>query len=365
MSKGLGRNDPCWCGSGKKYKHCHLRRAAETPLPPEAIAARVRRGSAYQICLHPDASASACGQVVSAHTLQRSRVLREIADAGNHVLTFYPFQPNQRGGLTVHRRGWRNASTFEAFCDKHDSETFAPLEAVPFTGTKEQAFLIAYRAICWELYQKSRAVRSGPIRRDLVDRGAPPHMQRLAQALLGVQDAGFKKGLADLLAVKGRMDQALALADYSAFSAREFRLEGSFDVAATGAITPNRTPSGVPLQVLHDVQAETQWLAFGVDLRDTGASVVFVWFDGQPAPLKYLDEVTNLESTKAAEFLVQFFFAYCENTYFRADWWNGLSSADRRFLDALMANANPYYFPPGYDLDRAIARWQLASQIAL
>ena len=21
--KKLGRNDPCWCGSGKKYKHCH------------------------------------------------------------------------------------------------------------------------------------------------------------------------------------------------------------------------------------------------------------------------------------------------------------------------------------------------------
>lgn len=22
--RDLGRNDPCWCGSGKKYKHCHL-----------------------------------------------------------------------------------------------------------------------------------------------------------------------------------------------------------------------------------------------------------------------------------------------------------------------------------------------------
>jgi SEC-C motif len=21
----LGRNDPCWCGSGKKYKQCHMR----------------------------------------------------------------------------------------------------------------------------------------------------------------------------------------------------------------------------------------------------------------------------------------------------------------------------------------------------
>ena len=25
MSHKIGRNDPCWCGSGKKYKHCHMR----------------------------------------------------------------------------------------------------------------------------------------------------------------------------------------------------------------------------------------------------------------------------------------------------------------------------------------------------
>lgn len=24
MPANIGRNDPCWCGSGKKYKHCHL-----------------------------------------------------------------------------------------------------------------------------------------------------------------------------------------------------------------------------------------------------------------------------------------------------------------------------------------------------
>ena len=27
----LGRNDPCWCGSGRKYKHCHLGRAQLGP----------------------------------------------------------------------------------------------------------------------------------------------------------------------------------------------------------------------------------------------------------------------------------------------------------------------------------------------
>jgi preprotein translocase subunit SecA len=28
----VGRNDPCWCGSGKKYKHCHMRSDAATSV---------------------------------------------------------------------------------------------------------------------------------------------------------------------------------------------------------------------------------------------------------------------------------------------------------------------------------------------
>jgi len=37
-----GRNDPCWCGSGKEYKKCHLaedeKREAEQykPIPPRS-----------------------------------------------------------------------------------------------------------------------------------------------------------------------------------------------------------------------------------------------------------------------------------------------------------------------------------------
>jgi hypothetical protein len=32
---GLGRNDPCWCGSGRKYKVCHLHRE-QLPLAERA-----------------------------------------------------------------------------------------------------------------------------------------------------------------------------------------------------------------------------------------------------------------------------------------------------------------------------------------
>ena len=48
MTTELGRNDPCHCGSGKKYKQCHLaadeakereaRKKAEAAAPAEAPA---------------------------------------------------------------------------------------------------------------------------------------------------------------------------------------------------------------------------------------------------------------------------------------------------------------------------------------
>ena len=44
----LGRNDPCWCGSGKKYKHCHWKpdrggQASGGKRPPKSVSRRKRR----------------------------------------------------------------------------------------------------------------------------------------------------------------------------------------------------------------------------------------------------------------------------------------------------------------------------------
>ncbi len=42
----LGRNDPCWCGSGKKYKHCHMREDQKTGGPQPAPAAAASQPAA-------------------------------------------------------------------------------------------------------------------------------------------------------------------------------------------------------------------------------------------------------------------------------------------------------------------------------
>lgn len=42
----LGRNQPCWCGSGRKYKMCHLGRSVHPPLP-ERVGWLCRKAVAY------------------------------------------------------------------------------------------------------------------------------------------------------------------------------------------------------------------------------------------------------------------------------------------------------------------------------
>jgi hypothetical protein len=75
------------------------------------------------------------------------------------VFTF--FKSNRSSGhITPREVGWREASTFAGFCDIHDKELFAPLDDKKFSNTPEECFLIAYRAICHEFYQKKAAVKA-------------------------------------------------------------------------------------------------------------------------------------------------------------------------------------------------------------
>jgi uncharacterized protein YecA (UPF0149 family) len=81
----IGPNDPCWCGSREKYKKCHRNRQSESPLPFGALAQRTFKESKLEHCLHPSAALGVCDKIVSAHTIQRSRVLDRIVDSKNHV----------------------------------------------------------------------------------------------------------------------------------------------------------------------------------------------------------------------------------------------------------------------------------------
>ena len=91
----LGRNDPCWCNSGLKYKRCHLDRERQRPLTVQETADRQKSAWRHRTCLHPEAPAGCHGKIVDAHTIQRGGGLSRIARSG-HVYSFKNAYPEIR-----------------------------------------------------------------------------------------------------------------------------------------------------------------------------------------------------------------------------------------------------------------------------
>ena len=80
-------NEPCWCGSEKKWKKCHRDREGQTPEPIGKLLDRQRSEKLKGYCLHPEASETNCSQqIVRAHTVQRRGGLAAIAENG-HVIS--------------------------------------------------------------------------------------------------------------------------------------------------------------------------------------------------------------------------------------------------------------------------------------
>ncbi|PHR25127.1 MAG: type I methionyl aminopeptidase [Desulfotalea sp.] len=51
--KVIGRNDPCWCNSGKKYKKCHLQSDAKGETAPSGRAKTVRKPTVLSAAVSP------------------------------------------------------------------------------------------------------------------------------------------------------------------------------------------------------------------------------------------------------------------------------------------------------------------------
>lgn len=356
--KALGRNDPCWCGSGEKYKKCHLDREFEKPLPLRAAERILRDSWKHKSCLHPSAGAGICDQIVSAHSVQRGRTLERIVDRTQHVHTFTPLTADENGGPLLQRIGWRKASTFTGFCAKHDALTFEPLEKNEFVGSPEQCFLIGYRGLCHEVFQKVSALQANKALRDILDKGMSVESQKQLQGEWDVIEAGTRAGLADFVGLKGLMDEQLLARDYSNWSHAIVSFRGDLCLASTGTLSPNVDLDGRRLQVLHDVGAHQESLPFGLVATSDGGAVVFIWRPGEAAPQLFLESLFRKGNQNLPSLLVQVLFAYVENTYFSARWWESLPVAPRDHLTALAGIANPYYTDIHYSLSTLVP-WEI------
>lgn len=331
----LGRNDPCWCNSGKKYKKCHLDREKEQSARPWEVDAHIRARSKSGECLQVGTTAGTiCGKpAIGSHTVPR-KMLKLIARDGHvyrHSATIQDLEKTH-GRLSVKLIGVNEASVLRVFCEQHDSGTFIPLEQAPFTGTREQCFLLAYRALCHEFFQKASVLDSIPAMKGY-DRGKPLPQQVAIQAILDAHAAGHRLSMRDMDDHKKQFDSMLAGHDYSEIRAFIVMFEHVPDILCSGAIYPESDFAGQPLQDLGNHAKKMELITFSLIATDSGGAFVFAWHSSGDAVCRPL--ATSLDSLTDDELppaIVRFVFEFCENHYLNPDWWD---KADQNVKDAL------------------------------
>jgi hypothetical protein len=333
MSRKLGRNDPCWCGSGLKYKRCHLYRDRAEPLRPSEALAAIKKAFGKRYCLHPQASPQNChGNIVRAHTIQRGGGLTRIAEEGHvynclvHRRRLSPASANLQPTLV----GINKASTFTGFCALHDNEAFAPIEDQPFQSIPEHAFLLAYRAISSEVFLKKASLELASLRRSL-DRGRSLREQVLIQQFAEYFDAGLTKGLEELEELKTLCDDILLRNEYSDVKYYIIRLRDPPEIMCNAVHQPEYDFQGNVLQQLDDLDESARYMHFSLIATDDGGAAVFSWTKERGCP-EFIMSLHALSDDEMPHAVVRYVFEFFENTYFSPVWWDSLAASTQRKL---------------------------------
>ncbi len=333
--------DPCWCRSGLPYEKCHLNRHLQVPESRWEILRQIRQLHRAEYCSHPLASATNCsGGIIRSHTVQRSGPLSAIAVNG-HVYGFDLLsQPDADGHFPYRLIGLRQASTFTGFCSRHDAEMFRALEAQPFTATKEQLFLLAYRALSKEIYAKRLAIRHIPLLRK-GDMGRDALEQVSLQRYLYLHEQVLNLSLRDLDTAWNDYQQAFLSGDYDRFSAYLIFADRIPDLAVSGGFHPEFDFQGGTIQDL-STSACLDFTTFTILPLQPGGVIAFVW-DSKRAQSchKLAASLDGLHRGDIPDAIVRLTYEHFENSYASPGWWESLQEGQRRrLLDRMALSAS-------------------------
>jgi len=323
----IGRNDLCWCGSGKKYKDCHLNRVQQQAVTLQEALDVWKKNYGRRYCLYPECKNE---DIVKAHTVQRRGGLDRIARNG-HVYGFIP-DLTKPGVITGPRLiGVKRASTFTGFCKLHDSKVFEPIEKHPFEVNQHHIFLLSYRAICRAVFMKKVQLELMPFKRQL-DRGKKLDAQIHWQKGLSVFEMGLKKGWNDIYQAKLSYDVALLHSDFSEMRYCVITLANVPSFLCCEALQPEYDFAGNLLQDFADTDSFLDVATFSIITTTTGGAIVFGWMGGENAGKRLADSLLDLPEQLIPHTIVRFTFEYCENIYMSPDWWDKLDAIAKASL---------------------------------
>lgn len=349
MSTKIGRNDPCWCGSGEKYKRCHLRRESEKPVTQQELINTLKTTFEKKMCLHPEAPNKCNGGIIRAHTIQRNGGLSSIAQKGHVYTPIYSILLDE-AFVKIKLQGINKASTITGFCGLHDKQLFSPIEDSDLQPTREQALLLAYRAICREIYAKRIAIETIPFGRSL-DRGKGFSSQTDIQAHYKWYEAGTIKGLKNLEYHKAQMDNAIINRKFQDVFYYAIQFDRIPDILCSGSFHPTYDFHGNEVQDLESIiktDIQANHIAFSLLRNSKGGIGLFSWVGDQKANVRFVQSLHSLSDMQIVHSIFRLTVEYFENIFIAPSWWENLMKIQQkkfisRFEDSIhnMNNHDP------------------------
>ena len=279
----------------------------------------LREELSEKFCLAPIQWRNDCsGTICRAHTVPKSN-LRCIARKGKvYSLKTNLFKLKKNQKQIPECIAIRRASIFSGFCSTHDNAIFSPVEENAFKGTKEQCFLLDYRALAFTLHRHAAQAR--------VD-------WRLAREGY-CKDLGWYKGrlaaLEDLHGYKSVYDKVLTSRDFDSVRGYVVEFNSPPPVMCSESIFPDQTFAGILLQ---DYVAckRLDMISFTFFSVGEKGAVVFAWnTESDNVCSSFIKSLMIIPDEYITSALLRLLFTYSDNIHMSPDWWEGLPEAIKR-----------------------------------
>lgn len=324
--KALGRNQLCWCGSGIKFKKCHLNIESQPPVESYAVTKALKSFKAEKRCSVPQDLICECsGKIINAHSVSKSSSLKAIAEDG-HVLALSVRSKNKgRPTIEIERLGINNASTFTGFCTVHDKRLFSPIEDAPFDATPLHCFLVTYRAVSRELFSKAYASKVFGLMKTL-DRGRGLYQQLAIQAASSSLGENNDLTTGDLNYIKQKLDGMLTSGDYQNLGYAIFTLESPPPIMGSAIVGPTFDFDGLEAQRVSSIPSEMpDYMAINAFSSEGRGYVVFSWLaEHSETCVKLVRQF--IDKKLSADSLAVFILMLIENFYISPKWWSELDT---------------------------------------
>lgn len=333
----IGRNDICPCGSKKKFKYCHGGvNAVATPTPGQ-VDAQLRNLAPKAKCLAPDCMRNECqGRVIASHTVSRSGSLGAIAKNG-HVFSYaasIQLFEKLEGGIEPKLTGWKEASTFPLFCSFHDKSLFSPLEDKPFIGSRQQCFLLSYRANVWEYYAKLRSSQKNKYRLAIASQ-----KNEILQNFVAVFNQQTDLGLRDTIVRKEKFDDILVNKRWAECHGLLIEFDRVFPIQCSAAWSPTMDVQGEALQILDYKPRTPQGATIASFAADGRSYFLLSWLDDSATVAsKLADSIDKVPDSEKAGVIAALLLLTSENCHLSPDWYDSLPPSGK---DAINSLAHP------------------------